>query len=317
MRGTGFYVIIAVLIMILLVMMVRGCMDAVYSCNTAMETAQREREQEQRRSENYAKAIELLQSGDYLEARKLLDYLWDYKDGEVLLTYARARISFQNTNYFAYSTYDYLNQIPTDYSGDLAEDIAAFRIEAEKRRPELQALYDAEQEKWAETERQLAEQRAEWRERMKADAATHKKPYVGMDSEFISYTQLGRYDMSDLKDGVWFYYWTKNGMTFFASVQDGKVVHTGGSTRKKYGGSAGSSKSSDPYNASDYAHVDDFYYDHRDDFWDFEEAEDLLRKPSLSPKSGRFSGLNPRSESGIRRRTIQNHFYQEAQHEYL
>lgn len=30
----------------------------------------------------------------------------------------------------------------------------------------------------------------------------------------------------------------------------------------------------DPYRASDYAHADDFYYDHWDDFIDFEEAED-------------------------------------------
>ena len=32
--------------------------------------------------------------------------------------------------------------------------------------------------------------------------------------------------------------------------------------------------SSDPYQAKDYAHPDDFYYDYRDDFWDYEDAED-------------------------------------------
>ena len=32
--------------------------------------------------------------------------------------------------------------------------------------------------------------------------------------------------------------------------------------------------SSDPYNASDYAHVDDFYYDHYDDFFNYQDAED-------------------------------------------
>ena len=30
----------------------------------------------------------------------------------------------------------------------------------------------------------------------------------------------------------------------------------------------------DPYHAGDYAHPDDFYYDHYDDFWDYEDAED-------------------------------------------
>ncbi len=30
----------------------------------------------------------------------------------------------------------------------------------------------------------------------------------------------------------------------------------------------------DPYNAGDYSDPDDFYFDHYDDFWDFEDAED-------------------------------------------
>lgn len=38
--------------------------------------------------------------------------------------------------------------------------------------------------------------------------------------------------------------------------------------------SSSSKKSSSSYNAKDYAHPDDFYYDHYDDFVDFEEAED-------------------------------------------
>ena len=33
-------------------------------------------------------------------------------------------------------------------------------------------------------------------------------------------------------------------------------------------------KPSDPYGAGDYSHPDDFYYDHYDDFWDYEDAED-------------------------------------------
>ncbi len=34
------------------------------------------------------------------------------------------------------------------------------------------------------------------------------------------------------------------------------------------------SRKKDEYNAGDYLHPDDFYYDHYDDFWDFEDAED-------------------------------------------
>jgi hypothetical protein len=33
-------------------------------------------------------------------------------------------------------------------------------------------------------------------------------------------------------------------------------------------------KPSDPFNAKNYSHSDDFYYDYYDDFWDFEDAED-------------------------------------------
>ena len=32
----------------------------------------------------------------------------------------------------------------------------------------------------------------------------------------------------------------------------------------------------DPYGANEFAHPDDFYYDHVDDFWDYEEAEDYF-----------------------------------------
>ena len=34
----------------------------------------------------------------------------------------------------------------------------------------------------------------------------------------------------------------------------------------------------DPYDASDYSHPDDFYYDHYDDFYDFEEAEEYYEE---------------------------------------
>lgn len=32
--------------------------------------------------------------------------------------------------------------------------------------------------------------------------------------------------------------------------------------------------SADPFDAGDYSHPDDFYYDHYDDFFDYEDAED-------------------------------------------
>lgn len=45
----------------------------------------------------------------------------------------------------------------------------------------------------------------------------------------------------------------------------------GYSSRSK---SSASKKYSEPYDAKSYAHPDDFYYDHYDDFWDYEDAEE-------------------------------------------
>ena len=46
----------------------------------------------------------------------------------------------------------------------------------------------------------------------------------------------------------------------------------------KYKSSSSAKKSSDPYVAKSYAHPDDFYYDYRDDFWDYENAEDYFNE---------------------------------------
>lgn len=46
----------------------------------------------------------------------------------------------------------------------------------------------------------------------------------------------------------------------------------------KYKSSSSTKKSSDPYGAKSYAHPDDFYYDYRDDFWDYEDAEEYYNE---------------------------------------
>ncbi len=52
-------------------------------------------------------------------------------------------------------------------------------------------------------------------------------------------------------------------------------------TYKTYSRKSYSSKSSgDSYNAKDYDHADDFYYDYYDDFSDYEEAEDYFNEHS-------------------------------------
>ena len=46
----------------------------------------------------------------------------------------------------------------------------------------------------------------------------------------------------------------------------------------KYKFSSSAKKSSDPYNVKSYVHPDDFYYDNRDDFWGYEDAEDFFNE---------------------------------------
>ena len=53
---------------------------------------------------------------------------------------------------------------------------------------------------------------------------------------------------------------------------------TASSNRKS---STNKKSSSDPYQAKDYAHPDDFYYDYYDDFWDYEDAEDYWERAAI------------------------------------
>ena len=269
---TALIAIVMFALMLLVCFGVRGLCEAAYSCRETRAAEQRARELEQRNSENYARAVEYLQNGNFSEARRLLDYLWDYRDGEALRSYALARIAFAKEDYTAYFAYDLLEEIPAEYDGDLFEEIAAFREEAEPYRAEKKAAYDAERQRQEERYRELMEKVRELEEKTREKMAQCKEPYVGMSSRYISDTRRGRYDSYEYKDGVRFYYWTKNGSFFYASVKDGTVIHTGGTSGRSGSGSTG--RSGDPYDASDYAHVDDFYYDHRDDFFNYQDAED-------------------------------------------
>ena len=57
-----------------------------------------------------------------------------------------------------------------------------------------------------------------------------------------------------------------------------KVTVTDPTVSSNRKSSTNNKPSSDPYHAKDYAHPDDFYYDYRDDFWDYEDAEDYWER---------------------------------------
>ena len=121
--------------------------SCVGSCNAQIAAQQREKQAEADRAERYAEASELLQAGQYGSARTAFYRLSDYRDSEILYNYARARELYNTNSYSSYNCYDHLAKIPDDYDGDFADEIAAFREEAELHRSEKQAAYDAEMQR--------------------------------------------------------------------------------------------------------------------------------------------------------------------------
>lgn len=122
------------------------------------------------------------------------------------------------------------------------------------------------------------------------------KPYYGMSESQISRTKLGMYDkyMKDkVFDGEYDYIWEdSNGKTLFkARVKKGVVVgiseFSGSKSDKpastkapvtssvgKTSKPAATSKPKTSKSVAGYYSPEDFYYDHPDDFFDFEEAEE-------------------------------------------
>ena len=170
------------------------------------------RKEEAYRQEQYDKALEELQNGSYGWAAYYLDEA-GYGENTVLRLYVKARSLYSHHDADSIEAYTYLNRIPLDYDGDLADEIRLFREEAESNRTEIQALHDRHVTLLKEME-QLSQQNA--------NAGSSKN------------------------------------------------------TKKKSSSSKKSSAKSDPYDVYDYSHADDFYYDHWDDFTDFEEAEDYF-----------------------------------------
>ena len=289
MRNQGCLLIclIGVIILYMLYAVVSSCQTMVKSCNARIAEQQKEEQAEVDRAERYAQASELLRAGQYGSARSAFRQLSDYRDSEMLYNYARARELYNTNRYSSYNCYDYIAKIPDDYAGDYADEIAAFRKEAELHRTEKKAAYDAEMQRQEEESKRQAEEQRKRDEEGRAEAAKHSAPYVGMPAYYIDYTQLGFHSIKLEKEttlnGVKYpcteYSWqSKSGMFIYKAIVVGGRVWFVEDIAAELSGSRRKSSGSDPYNASDYAHADDFYYDHYDDFFDFEEAEDYYDK---------------------------------------
>ena len=128
----------------------------------------------------------------------------------------------------------------------------------------------------------------------------YKEPQVGMPREALRYTKYGDYRYSgDTKE----YYWQEGDYKIYAKISEDKKdfdgfldyyvadvrkVYSPLPTTKKYTTtkkyyympSYNKGPDYDPYDAKNYADAEGFYYDHYDDFWDYEEAEEYFNEHS-------------------------------------
>lgn len=124
-------------------------------------------------------------------------------------------------------------------------------------------------------------------------------PFVGMPESRIADTSLGtpsskvRHNNQVKSDEIYrcnlYDFYIKGHLIFTARCMEGKVIQVWDSRNKvdasipypsspSHSSSAHSNSGSDPYHAADYSDEEDFYEDHWDDFFDFEDAEDYWRE---------------------------------------
>ena len=229
-----------------------------------------------RTAADYERAVALMDCGEYAAAKKVFSGLKDkhHLDTDAYLAWCKALEYQEDGHYFL--------------ALDEMED-AEFTSMTEEQKARLQAFLSeleeefAEQRRWGEEESRKAYEESR--------KAYYKKlsglvPYVGLAESDIGLTSLGepsrvesrRIRFKDYTD----YFFDRDGFPIFAarccdsvvtSVYDARSPKSGSSGGTS-SGSTGKGSSRDPYDVNGYLHPEDFYYDHIDDFYDYEEAED-------------------------------------------
>lgn len=72
---------------------------------------------------DYTSAINLIKDGNYVEARKHLESMKEYKDADIVLKYNNALEESKKSKPNSLLTKMYLDQVPIDYSGDFSKEI--------------------------------------------------------------------------------------------------------------------------------------------------------------------------------------------------
>ena len=222
----------------------------------------------------YEEAISLAETGAYEEAADMLsDLLLDTKKDDYLD--AQAYIKLWN----AHLCYD---------EGDITEALECIKgmdflyLDSE----ELQTVNDFAYSVKVKYREKVAEERHAYYESL-----SKKVPYVGMNESDIGKTALGepadivrheKVTISAISYMSNLYDFKLGSETIFTAccvqgvvteVWDNRKTTTTSSTHKT---STKTYTFDDPYNVRFYSDAEDFYYDHYDDFWDYEEAEEYF-----------------------------------------
>ncbi len=219
-----------------------------------------------------------------------------YKNTVPLYAYALAQLEYNDENKSMYTVNDYLELIPTDYSGELCDEIKTFKGNF---KPQYEQFLEEQKRRDEELRLRIEESERQYYAKLKT-----KIPYEGMSETHINKTIMGKYHDIDTssKYGNTKYYWKTNSgdIMLIVTCKEGKVTSISrygwdyywtadlkpiwnGTNPYKNKKSSSSKKKEDPYNVNDYSDPEDFYYDNYDDFWEYEEAEDYYNRYHEDP----------------------------------
>ncbi len=238
------------------------------------------------RTRLYALAVDTVICGEYEESISILEAQLPkgYKESEALLSLCRAELALGNGEY------------------ENAERLLALASFSDET-PNAAKLNDT-----AESGRSIckneAARKAEEEQIAREYKIHHSLPFVGLAESFIDQTVLGPSSRVDTngyayldghrETGTLYYFKNASNQVYFcvfckggrvAAVYDnrdgnshypGRLINGAGSVGHNDSLSSQSSNA-DPYHASDYLDEEEFYEDHWDDFFDFDDAEEYWR----------------------------------------
>lgn len=249
----------------------------------------------------YNLAVDLIRNGSYESAltelenanRKLIDrkdFKTDvkhrrldkaYKNTVPLYAYAMAQAKYNANDRIIYIVNEYLDLIPTEYNGELCDEIITFK-----------GNFKQEYDEYLIEKKRQSEERMKIEQEREVEKLKSFVPYVGMSENQINSTSLGKYanlfHNTEIINGSAYtanIYEFKKGdnIVFRARCLLGKVSSISDlrdNSVKEWHTPKKNEKSKDSYNVDEYSSEEDFYDEYYDDFWDYEEAEDYYREYS-------------------------------------